>query len=173
MLNPRVINVSQILTAEERFWPKVNIKSDNECWNWVGAKVGGYGCIRINGTMFYTHRVSWIIYNKKEIPYGMLVLHKCDNRGCVNPKHLYIGNHGNNISDRETRCPISPSQMSIFYESDIQLMRKLHNIEKVSVRNIAKIFKCSHSAVFWHLNNTPLGGYRIEDNKNDQGVCSK
>lgn len=85
----------------ERFWPKVKIATypPDACWEWVGAKnSNGYGHIGDRGSHKKAHRVSWEIHNGP-IPSGSLCLHKCDNKSCVNPSHLYIGNHSDNAKD--------------------------------------------------------------------------
>lgn len=92
------------LPLEERFWPKVQ-KTDF-CWIWTGAREGRpkfqYGVIRgvkKNGfRMEMAHRVSWMIHNGP-IPDGKQVLHRCDNPPCVNPSHLFVGTHQDNMDD--------------------------------------------------------------------------
>ena len=80
------------------FWSKVDMPSLLGCWNWTGYKIRGYGHTRWNGRYQYAHRVSYqIAYG--DIPEGLLVLHKCDNRSCVNPTHLYVGTHSDNMRD--------------------------------------------------------------------------
>ena len=91
-------NGRQLIPIADRFWPK--IKKTSYCWNWLGATGNGYGRIA-NGTLnvpVLAHRVSWEIHNGP-IPKGMLVLHHCDNRLCVRPDHLFLGNHANNMED--------------------------------------------------------------------------
>lgn len=89
-------------TLEKRFWEKVE-KSDG-CWNWVGhVHPLGYGKIKNGGRknckVLIASRVSWEIHNGP-IPNGLCVLHKCDNRKCVRPDHLFIGTKGDNNRDR-------------------------------------------------------------------------
>jgi hypothetical protein len=73
---------------------------ENGCWIWVKKlDKSGYGKISIKGKTLSSHRVSWEIFNKKKVPSGMCVLHKCDNPNCVNPKHLFIGTVHQNVED--------------------------------------------------------------------------
>lgn len=95
-----------------RFWPKVRISEG--CWLWTAARLpNGYGSIGIAGKQHGAHRVSWAMANGRW-PSGM-VLHRCGNRQCVRPDHLYEGNNSRNMLDavedgthrqtRKTHCP--------------------------------------------------------------------
>lgn len=71
------------------------------CWAWVGATRQGYGVIGRGGRsegLVYAHRLAWeLAYGP--VPAGMCVLHRCDNRPCTNPDHLWLGSRGDNNRD--------------------------------------------------------------------------
>ncbi len=88
-------------TPEERFWRKVVNAGPDECWTWVGQKdKDKYGMLRVGSTIMRAHRFSYILH-RGEIPDGLLALHTCNNTLCVNPNHLYLGTHDDNMEDRK------------------------------------------------------------------------
>lgn len=89
---------------KEKFWSRVDIKDDSECWNWlVSCNQKGYG--QINDGTGKVHRAHRIAYKltKGIIPNELLVLHSCDNRKCCNPNHLRLGTSKDNMDDKYQR----------------------------------------------------------------------
>jgi hypothetical protein len=88
----------------ERFWLRVEKRGADECWLFTGKlTAGGYGKIGDGSCRHITaHRASYQV-NVGPIPEGMFVLHRCDVRRCVNPAHLYLGTHADNMRDMTER----------------------------------------------------------------------
>lgn len=87
----------------ERFWSRVAVRGEEECWNWLGCIDScGYGHIKVGRHSVRTHRIVWSLAHGA-IPVGMCVLHHCDNPPCVNPKHLYVGTKADNGRDKAVR----------------------------------------------------------------------
>lgn len=93
---------------EPAFWSRVDRRGPDDCWEWTGPrrKKGPnnlpYGVVGRRGVATGAHRVAWELANGP-IPLGSFVLHKCDNCGCCNPKHLYLGDHDQNMQDMVER----------------------------------------------------------------------
>lgn len=89
---------------KERFWSKVDIKSEEECWPWKeSTSPEGYGKFSVGGRenqhKLNSHRVAKTLSMGKEIEEGKLVLHACDNPPCCNPEHLFVADHQTNMDD--------------------------------------------------------------------------
>lgn len=84
-----------------RFEEKLSICTDtDECWLWLGSRNSeGYGNFGVDGKTEKAHRASYRIYRGR-IPYGLVIMHSCDNPSCVNPRHLKPGTHQENTIDK-------------------------------------------------------------------------
>ena len=75
----------------------------DRCWAWprkTDAK--GRGRVWVNGKIMLAHRAVWEHVNAP-IPKGKMLCHHCDNAGCINPKHMYVGTHAENMRDMKDR----------------------------------------------------------------------
>jgi hypothetical protein len=87
-----------ITVDPDEFYSRCMPEPNSGCWIWVHGRSR-----RNNYPGFYqwrAHRVSWIINKKQQIPKGLFVCHHCDNKLCINPKHLFVGTASDNMIDK-------------------------------------------------------------------------
>lgn len=136
----------------ERFWVKVDRRSKDRCWNWQAAtNPAGYGVFHSDiGSL--AHRYSWTLHFGP-IPDGLFVCHACDNPACVNPYHLFLGTHKDNMRDMDEKDRrITPDRTGRFNghskltENDVHEIRRRYKMGE-SQSALGKEFGVSQSHV--------------------------
>jgi hypothetical protein len=117
-----------IAPLKDRFDSKW-MENESGCWIWAGAKSSsGYGNFWVSrGVTSLAHRVSFELYVGK-IPCGMSVLHRCDTPFCVNPEHLFVGTHLDNMGD------MSSKGRKVGIKGEKNRMSKLNDVQVVAIK---------------------------------------
>jgi hypothetical protein len=128
-----------IVRENPEFWRNCTIDADTGCWHWTGEKSGGYG----RYAKSWAHRVAYE-YAYGEIPNGLCVLHSCDCPDCINPLHLHVGTHSQNMREKADRgrVRVRPKFLSSF---DVLAIRGLRWIYGMSTSEISEMFGISVS----------------------------
>lgn len=108
----------------ERFWEKVKIAGPNDCWLWMaGTQRNGYGNVVFdNKFRSVAHRAAWLL-TYGSLPKNKNILHKCDVRNCVNPRHLWVGTQKDNMRDMVAKGRSSPEKRSHLTVEDVKKIR--------------------------------------------------
>ena len=132
----------------ERFWS--NVRKTNGCWVWTAsAGDGGYGHISIGDVIYRCHRVSWEIANGP-VPHGMCVCHTCDNPICVNPSHLFLGTHLDNLRDAAQKGRIAKGEKNghaTLTEGKVRMIRAMAESKMYLQSELAEIFIVTQSCI--------------------------
>ena len=121
--------------VREGFYKSVDRSGD--CWIWTKTKNNwGYGVARIMALNMTAHRLSWAIEHGP-IPDGMLVLHKCDDRACVRPDHLFLGTSQDNSDDMMRK---GRNRNTVLTQDDVLEMRRRYASGGTSTIKLAREF---------------------------------
>jgi predicted XRE-type DNA-binding protein len=133
----------------ERFWKKVNIREFDKCWNWqAGYYSSGYGAFSLKGKNHRAHRIAWE-FTYGSIPQDMYVCHHCDNPGCCNPNHLFLGSQSDNMKDRMIKKPNKGEENGFhkLTEKKVREIKQYLEEKSLSQQQIANIYKVHQATI--------------------------
>jgi hypothetical protein len=143
-------------TILERFFDRVEMVPEAGCWIWMGCIIGRrlkhqYGLFNSGRGNVLCHRFSWEIHNALEVPYGMHVLHRCDVTCCVNPYHLFLGTHQDNMRDMRAKGrgrgqPGTTNSKNKLSNKDVEFIREERR-RGVTCEVLADNFGVVHSTI--------------------------
>lgn len=136
-----------------RFWSKVAEERQPACWPFTGSRhPTGYGLFKIGSRTDESvrteraHRVAYQLVHGP-IPDGLHVLHRCDNRACCNPTHLFLGTNSENVADRVRKGRSSKGERQAdakLTSEKVRDARAIHAEGRSTVSAIARQFGVSH-----------------------------
>lgn len=128
------------------------VNEQTGCWEWQkNIQMNGYGHMKHSGKTRSAHRISYEMHHG-EIPIGAYVLHRCDNRRCVKPDHLYLGTAKDNALDMKAKRRHSHGEQSTsskVTEAQVLEMYELFDGGMGSIRVSRKFDICTTQA--WHI----------------------
>lgn len=136
----------------KRIEGKVEPITETGCYIWTASSYGGrYGNIYYRGKVTPAHRVVWTILNG-DIPSGMSVCHKCDIGFCVNPEHLFLGTHQENMIDMVKKGRNVPggvrgekNYLAKLTEKDVRQIKTM--VKTLSMKKVSMVFGVSESCI--------------------------
>ena len=144
-------------SLRDRFWAKVSIGEPSECWRWNGSLgSNGYGQINISGRPLKAPRVAWFLTFGFWPGGGLCVCHRCDNRACVNPSHLFLGTVKDNTEDmlrkgRGSAPPVLRGEKGTAAKlTELQVARIRERLREGSTtKELGRAYGVSQAAIWW------------------------
>lgn len=138
----------------KNFWSRINIKEENDCWEWNSrTERNGYGIYQTAenfGLSRFAHRCAWQLQNGDTN--NLFVLHKCDNPKCCNINHLFLGTQKDNMEDKVNKNRQTKGESCNFSKltiEQVRLIRKDLRFQKI----IALEYGMHQSAISLIKNN--------------------
>lgn len=141
-------------------------KREGECLVWTGHRLPrGYGLLSVKTETWmgkrYAHRIAWEIANGRPVPEGRMVCHRCDNPSCIEPAHLFLGTHKENMADMKSKGrghwngivrKGAAHPNAILTPAQVQEIRRMYRDCTVTHSRLAALFEVSTGTITAILN---------------------
>ena len=129
-----------------------SFRMENDCWIWRNSnKKTGYGILNYQGKAISAHRYSYQLF-VGEIPEKLEICHKCDNRRCVNPEHLFLGSKSENMQDAIKKGRFSNGENHYQAKLTENQVREIRNLRQdkpwLSYREIGECYGLSTESIY-------------------------
>lgn len=138
------------------FWGKVDVRGRDECWEWQASKItGGYGQFAAGGL---AHRIALELFLGRPLAEGKQACHRCDNRGCCNPFHLFEGSPRENMLDAMQKARVAHGENHYAAKLDAAMVR--------DIRLLLAEGRMTRTAIAEKFGVSRMTVYRIANNRN-------
>jgi hypothetical protein len=136
-------------SIEDRVFARTVEDPATGCWLWTGAMILDYGVLTVDTVQ---HRVHRYVYEQLVgvIPAGWLVCHRCDVRACVNPAHLFVGTHADNMADMVAKGRQARGEengRAKLTEGDVEAIREAYWSSADSVSGLSRKYGVSRTQI--------------------------
>ncbi len=143
---------SFLIRLRRRILNKVVRDEERGCWIWLGAKSrSGYGTIKVKGLTLSVHRLLYSLFNEPTVlARDLFVCHKCDNRLCVNPSHLFLGTAAENVADRNAKGRTAQGALhgnARLTQAQVEKIRCDYNVGGYTQKQLAGLYGVSVSTI--------------------------
>lgn len=145
----------------ERFWQKVSLSNNAECWPW-GASVNsnGYGQVGLTtggvSRILKAHKVAWEIAHDLTIPENARASHSCGNRLCCNPHHVIISTTSDGTNDPKGHARGQDHGKSKLTDKQVRMVK--YQLVGFSTRQIADLLGVRYNAI-WDIRKGKTWGH--------------
>lgn len=150
-VNPEHLYLSEIMGHHTHnpayLHSMVDKSTDTGCWEWTGRlNNNGYGIISVGKGAVLMHRASWEVFCG-DIPDHLYVLHKCDNRKCINPNHLFLGSLLDNNRDARQKMRTFTDGRHFNARLTVDEVLEIKNMPSVSSDDLASLYSVSRATI--------------------------
>ena len=134
----------------DRFWNNVAVGEPDDCWDWKRSTSNGYGQVGLRiddqSRILKAHKVAWEIHNNKRLGMNVRASHRCDNRLCCNPRHVFV--QLDLMLDTDLSLYARGERHGMAKLTDRQVRIIKYRLNALTTTEIASAFAVSHHTIW-------------------------